>query len=360
LDVNSDSSRLVARASEGKSRRLALPYNHDPQLIEALGHLAGAIEELYFAANPKIVASGRHRLDAVSSREFIRDVESLVARLAPLQIRANVLVNPACLGGGYTDPLTILQHLAELHEAGVTMVTLTDLNLATLVRRHLPELRISASTTALINSAVKAILWRDLCGVDDICPDRDVNKRPAILRAIRRAAPEARIRLLVNDHCLPDCALRMQCMNSIAHNSPTWPQNFLKWCSTIKRDQPWVIYSNSMLVPANLDYYESRGLIDLVKIQGRQAPTEYIVALAEHYLSESRIYDPLDNGSGANALEEPLAVFETVSRCARNCNDCNIDGARTRGYENWCHFQYNIAAADRQNATHAFAAGHGF
>ena len=226
------------------------------------------------------------------------------------------------------------------------MVTLTDLNLATLVRKHLPELQISASTTALINSAVKATLWRELCGVDDICPDRDVNKRPAVLRAIRRAAPEARIRLLVNDHCLPDCALRMQCMNSIAHNSPTWAENFLRWCLTVKHDQPWVIYSNSMLVPANLGFYESRGLVDLVKIQGRQASADYIVALVEHYLGDARTYDPFDVAT-EGVLEEPEGVFETVSRCARNCHECNIDQARTKGYENWCHFRYSTAAAEQ-------------
>jgi collagenase-like PrtC family protease len=359
--VNAATLGLEVRESEEKPRRLALPYNHDPRLVDAIDAFSEAVEEFYFAANPKIVASGRHRLPGVNSGVFLRHIRELITRLGPLGIRANVLVNPACLGEGYTDPQPILRHLAELHEIGVGMVTLTDLNLATLVRRHIPELLISASTTALINSAVKAMLWRDLCDVDDICPDRDVNKRPAILRAIRRAVPKARVRLLVNDHCLPDCALRMQCMNSIAHNSPTWPQNFLQWCSSVKHDQPWVIYSNSMIVPANLRFYESRGLIDLVKIQGRQAPTEYIVALAEHYLSDARIYDPFDSSSEDHALEEPAGVFETVTRCARNCNDCNIDKARTKGYQNWCHFQFSLASAEqRARGTGAFAAAHGF
>ena len=342
-------------------RRLALPYNHDPGFVDAIEHVAGSIEDLYFAANPKVVGSGRHRLDEAKTATFVDEVRELVTRLRPLAIKANVLVNPGCLGDGYTDPQPILRHLAELQEVGVAMVTLTDLNLATLVRRHLPELEISASTTALINSAVKAMLWHDLCGVDDICPDRDVNKRPAALRAIRRAAPAARIRLLVNDHCLPDCALRMQCMNSIAHNSPTWAQNYLRWCLGIKHQQPWVIYSNSMLVPANLRFYESAGLVDVVKIQGRQAPTDYIVALADHYLTDSSAYDPFDAREDGYALEEPDGVFETVSRCARNCNDCNIDQARNRGYRNWCHYRFSTATAERDvRDSRALSASHGF
>jgi collagenase-like PrtC family protease len=335
----------MAETPEGvvgvRRRRLALPYNHDPALLSAIERLAPAVGDVYFAANPQIVGSGRHRVAGARPSRFVDDVRELTAKLRPLGIKANVLVNPNCLGDAYTNQRPVLSHLAELQAAGVAMVTVTDLNLAVLIRRHLPELEISASTTALINSAVKAMLWRDLCDVDDICPDRDVNKRPAVLRAIRRAAPRARIRLLVNDHCLPDCALRMGCMNAIAHSSPTWPQNYLKWCLGVKEEQPWVIYSNSMLVPDNLRFYEERGLVDVVKIQGRQADTKYIVALAEHYLGDSRTYDPLDEADG-NALEEPAGVFETVSRCARNCNECNIEGAQSRGYRNWCHERFDI------------------
>ena len=103
--------------------------------------VAGSIEDLYFAANPKVVGSGRHRLDGAKTAAFVDDVRELVTRLRPLAIKANVLVNPGCLGDGYTDPQPILRHLAELQEVGVAMVTLTDLNLATLVRRHLPSSR---------------------------------------------------------------------------------------------------------------------------------------------------------------------------------------------------------------------------
>jgi collagenase-like PrtC family protease len=341
-------------------RRLAVPYNHDPALVEALAPLAEHVHDVYFAASPAVVGSGRHRLDAARPRTYLDGIRGLMRELEPLGIEGNVLVNPTCLGDAYHDPTPILRHLAELHEAGVSTVTLTDLNLATLVRRHLPELEISASTSALVNSAVKAMLWRDLCGVDDICPDRDVNKRPAVLRAIRRAAPDARIRLLVNDHCLPDCALRMQCMNSIAHNSPTWARSYLKWCLGVKHREPWVIYSNSMLVPANLAFYESRGLVDIVKIQGRQAPTDYIVALAEHYLTDSPVYDPFDE-SETFGLEEPHGVFATVSRCARNCNDCNIDRARDLGYRNWCHMRFTAATDNRDvRESLALSAAHGF
>jgi collagenase-like PrtC family protease len=340
-------------------RRLAVPYNHDAEFVDAIAHRAERINDVYFAANPRVVASGRHRIDAVAPRAFVREIDELMARLRSLGIKGNVLVNPTCLGDGYTDASPILSHLSDLQEVGVTMVTVTDLNLAHLVRRHLPELEISASTSALINSSVKAKLWHDVCAVDDICPDRDVNKRPAILRAIRRAAPSARIRLLVNDHCLPDCALRMQCMNSIAHNSPTWAQSYLKWCLGVKKEQPWVTYSNSMLVPANLSFYEEKGLVDIVKIQGRQAPTDYIAALVEHYLTSSRRYDPFDDREGY-ALEEPEGVFDTVSRCARNCHECNLDGARDRGFANWCHFKFKTETEDSETPLRALSLTEGF
>jgi collagenase-like PrtC family protease len=342
------------------ARRLALPYNHDPGLVDLIEEHAPHVNDLYFAASPTVVASGRHRLDVVRPREFVSEIAGLVERIRPLGIKANVLVNPACLDDGYHDPTPILSHLSSLQEAGVSTVTVTDLNLAILIRRQLPELEISASTTALVNSAVKATLWRELCDVDDICPDRDVNKRPAALRAIRRAAPRARIRLLVNDHCLPDCALRMQCMNSIAHNSPTWAQSYLRWCLGIKHEQPWVIYSNSMLVPANLAYYEKRGLVDIVKIQGRQASSDYIAALARHYLTDSRVYDPFDLEEG-HGLEEPEGVFETVSRCARNCHECNLEHAREQGFRNWCHYKYATATESENVGTlRALSAANGF
>jgi collagenase-like PrtC family protease len=261
-----------------------------------------------------------------------------------LNIRANVLVNASCLGDGYHDRTPLLQHIAALHDVGVHMVTVADLSLASSIRSHIPDMELSASTTALVNSAVKAALWRDACDVDDICPDRDVNKRPSILRAIRSAAPRARIRLLVNDHCLPDCAARMNCMNSIAHESPRWADTYLTWCSGIKAKRPWVAYSNSLIVPANLSFYESSGLVDVVKIQGRQAASSYIAALVRHYLSDSRRYDPFDDSAD---LEEPTGVFRTVSRCARNCHECNIADARKRGYENWCHMMFSVSRAER-------------
>ena len=359
--ISAPAGRAASDRERPLARRLALPYNHDPGLVDLIEDLAPHVNDLYFAASPTVVGSGRHRLELVRPRDFVSEIGVLVERIGPLGIKANVLVNPACLDDGYHDATPILGHLAALQEVGVSTVTVTDLNLATLIRRHLPELEISASTTALVNSAVKAALWRELCDVDDICPDRDVNKRPATLMAIKRAAPRARIRLLVNDHCLPDCALRMQCMNSIAHNSPTWAQSYLKWCLGIKHEQPWVIYSNSMLVPANLAFYEKRGLVDIVKIQGRQASSDYIAALARHYLTDSRVYDPFDAAEG-HELEEPEGVFETVSRCARNCHECNLEQARERGFRNWCHYKFATTneSDDDVGALRALSAAHGF
>lgn len=292
--------------------KVSVPFNQDPGLVDRIMQFKKHIHDVYLPCRPDIMGSGRWWNG--NPGEYDEVVEGLVKKLGKNGIRANILFNAMC--PELADTKKTLAYIGEMEAIGIDTATVCSLLLAKRIRQKFPKLRISASTNALVNSVKKAMFWRDVCKVDDICVDRDINLRPRLIADIRRASG-AKIRMLVNEGCLPDCPLRIQCMTFISHSGKDMARDpFIRECFAIRGRQLWQEYSSTSVVPGALKHY--KGIVDCVKIQGRTYSTDTIVRILDHYINDTDSFytDP------DRTFHKPEEVFLKVVGCDRNCDSC--------------------------------------
>lgn len=296
--------------------QISVPFNQDPELIDEILQFKEHIHDVYLPCRPDIMGSGRW-WQGGDPEGYDRLVEGIIEKLHKNDIQVNMLFNSICpeLEGKTGKQI---DYIEGMHEKGVDYVTVCSLLLAKRIRQEVPKLKISASTNAFINTVKKALSWREVCKVDDICIDRDINLRPLLIEKIKRTGRGASIRMLVNEGCLPDCAYRVPCMTYISHSDKEMQRDpFIKQCFEVREEDLWQEYSSSSIVPGVLKHY--KGLVDHIKLQGRSYKTEIIMMMLDHYINNTESYhtDP------DKTFEKPEEVFQMVSKCNRDCDACD-------------------------------------
>lgn len=297
---------------EDLGMRVSVPFNQDPRLVGKILKFKEHLHDVYLPCRPDIMGSGRWWKGDVD--EYDELVENVVAKLKDNDIGVNMLFNAICPELGSTKK--VLEYLDEIVPLGIDTVTVCSLLLAKRIRHEFPDLKISASTNAFVNSVRKAMFWKGVCRVDDICVDRDINLRPKLIGEIRRASG-ATIRMLVNEGCLPDCPFRVQCMTFMSHSGKGMSRDpFIHECFAIRGKQLWQEYGSTSVVPGALKHY--KGIVDFVKLQGRSYETKTIIRMLEHYINNTDSFhtDP------EKTFYKPEEVFLKVSNCDRDCDVC--------------------------------------
>jgi hypothetical protein len=149
--------------------------------------------------------------------------------------------------------------------------------------------------------------------------DRSVNKRPEVLEAFRRMG--FGLRLVANDWCLPDCPSEYAHTNQLVAldefnlsrpGAPELDTNPCRPCMLSLRKEYYWMAAQKEVQPGNLRHLE--GLVDLVKLQGRNWITEDIARAVEAYGE----METLSNFY----YTEPEEAWERITTCDRVCEEC--------------------------------------
>ncbi|OQA90935.1 MAG: Tetratricopeptide repeat protein [Elusimicrobia bacterium ADurb.Bin231] len=93
--------------------------------------------------------------------------------------------------------------------------------------------------------------------------------------------------------------------------------------------KPWDVFHQAKIVPANLKHY--KGILDIVKLEGRSIDTSKIISQVINYSTNLNSYEYPDNAYRPLAYpfyhpysikQEPASVFEMVSKCKNDCDNC--------------------------------------
>jgi collagenase-like PrtC family protease len=98
-------------------------------------------------------------------------------------------------------------------ETRLVGATVANLQLAAQVRDALPDLRLTASVLMDVGSPQQALMLDGIC--DALVPASRVVRDLPALQGLR-AAFRGRIRLIVNEACLPGCPFRTQHFHEMA------------------------------------------------------------------------------------------------------------------------------------------------
>jgi hypothetical protein len=281
----------------------------------------GMIGGVYFPLSVPGIGSGRPAQPARYLAEFLK--QEAVGKSA--LVNAPVLPPPA-----RASRSTILDALCRLaEEYGLAGATLCDIILAEMVRKRLPELELTASTLMEIAEPNQAVMLEGLFHV--LVPATRVLRSPAKLEEIRAAFP-GRIRLLVNEGCLPGCPYRRQHFHEMAYATDA-PESL---CQGLLDRRPWLRLTGAWVLPQHLHWYD--GLADQYKLAGRvtlQRPEDYL-RVCGAYIARTALW-PHQIGAGPASVLGRLAVtdefFEKLMACRMQCHECDLCSRVAQGME---------------------------
>jgi hypothetical protein len=307
-------SEVKRESSPHAQGRWVLPYIDQPrEFWQAIaGDFPGLIREVYFPLPGGSIGTGEPNQPA----------RHLLALLKHAPLPFSVLLNALTLQQP-VESITprVIEALKRLHgDYRLAGATVTNLTLAARVREAIPDLPLTASCLMQISLPSQLPMLEGI--IDTIVPDiRIVRDLPA-LRTLR-VAFSGRIRLMVNESCLPACPFRVQHFHEMGNGFP-FP---LSLCAETLEKRPWLRLTTGWVLPQHLHFYD--GTYDELKIAGRvtlRAPSDFRRVL-EAYVHRRPLL-PRDIGGGPASVLEPIEISESFFArtliCGHNCHSCSL------------------------------------
>jgi hypothetical protein len=307
--------------------RFSIPYIDQPLTFwEGINEKYGSyIKEVYFPLPHFSIGTGR----PLQPDRFLYDF--LNSRILP----ASVLINPVVLPDSLENLLEgIVDTIRLLSEHGNLIgATLTNLNLAKYIRKRFPSLELTASTLMDVFTPGQTLLLNDL--FDYVVPSsRIVRNLPAL--KVLRTSFKGKIRLMINESCLPDCLYRTQHFYEMSDRVISFPESL---CRETLEEYPWLALTGSWILPQHLRFFE--GTYDEIKLDGRVSlniPEKYNDVLKSYIYKTSLSPDQI--GGGPASVRFPIKIsdtfYQTTLECDKNCMTCNF----CRDYFNRHHNEY--------------------
>jgi MoaA/NifB/PqqE/SkfB family radical SAM enzyme len=300
--------------TRGQEQLWVVPYiDQPPAFWDRLADRVGRhIKEVYFPLPVEGIGSGRPVQPSPHFQDF----------LEKCRLPKNALINPIVLPQPVEQLLDrILESVQRYFECfGVGSVTLGNLTLVERIRERLPDIEINASVLMDIFAPNQALLLNG--AFDTIVPSSRIVRDLRALRQIRQAFT-GKIRLIVNEGCLPGCLFRTQHFFEMAGGFGL-PRSL---CAETLEGLPWLRLTGAWILPQHLHYYE--GVYDELKLAGRvtlQDPARYETVL-ESYVKRRRVRAN-EIGAGPASVLEPIEIddsfFEQTLECGRRCDRCHV------------------------------------
>jgi len=294
--------------------KVVIPYVDQPvSFWKDLRVQFGAnIREVYFPVMHHCVGSGRPLQPSENLYEF------LSSRVFSTSVLINPVVLPHPVENLSDGILFTINHLSQ--EYNVNSVTLTNIQLAHLIRREFPHMTLTASVLMDIFTPAQASLLNGI--FDNLVPASRILRNLKALQEVRDAF-NGKIRLLVNESCLPNCLSRTQHFYEMSNRDIHYPQSL---CNETIAGNPWISLTGSWILPQHLQVYD--GIYDEIKFSGRVTlsdPERYFTVL-DSYIN-SRPLTPDCIGGGPASVPYPIDITERFFRktmeCEKNCHECN-------------------------------------
>jgi collagenase-like PrtC family protease len=270
--------------------KLSVAANWDLGLLEGLKKIP-EVASIYAKLPFDIVGGGRSG-SVVPSVDW--DFAEAYIRVAHEQgLSFCYLINAPCLGNleqtkeGKKEILAFIEQLVAIK---VDSVSIANLAVVTLVRRHFPDLRIRGSVLSWPTNLPR-LKYQESLGVDPlIIPYSEFNRDFTMLPKIRSGL-SCGMQLFVNVSCIYNCHYLAEHANSVGHASQVrkgMPPahafiDFYLWqCTRRRLLQPELFLMSRWIRPEDLHVYEAMGY-DEFKIIDRSRSTAWLLRVTKAY-----------------------------------------------------------------------------
>jgi hypothetical protein len=308
--------------------RYSIPYIDQPLSFweKIKGKYGFSIKEVYFPLPHYLIGTGRPLQPDKYMHEFLE------SRLLPVSVLINPIVLPDQLENLFEGISVSIQLLSK--QGNLVGATITNFNLAKCLKKEFPFLELTASALMDIFTSRQAMLLNNI--FDNLVPSSRIVRNLHALKVLK-ASFKGKIKLLVNESCLPDCLHRSQHFYEMSRREIQFPQSL---CRETLREYPWLVLTGSWILPQHLHFF--RGLYDGIKLAGRvslSTPAHYFKVL-ESYINKTSLSPDLIGGGPASVtfpIDISESFYKTTLECDKNCLTCDF----CRNYYN-LHFEKQI------------------
>jgi coproporphyrinogen III oxidase-like Fe-S oxidoreductase len=309
----SETDARVKQKMQKQTEKWAIPYIDQPlefwEKIQA--DYGEKINCVYFPLPGSLIGSGRPA----------QPVQHLTSFLERSRINKSLMINPVVLPDKVENIGTKILKETEriIHAYGIREITLSSASLALLFRREFPEITLTASTLMDIHTPAQLNMLEGL--FDNIVPSGRILRDVEALNELRTSF-KGKIRLLVNEACIPGCIYRTQHFYEMGLTGISHPESL---CQGMLSQKPWLCLTGAWILPQFLDLYE--GLFDELKLAGRitlQNKQKYLFVLSS-YLGRKSLMPHEIGGGPASPLDHihiSKDFFKHTLLCNHNCKDC--------------------------------------
>ncbi|MDX9787717.1 MAG: U32 family peptidase [Desulfobacterales bacterium] len=181
----------------------------------------------------------------------------------------------------------ILSHLEWIASTGADMITVSLPFMLALVKTHFPEMKVSISSFARIQTVSAARFWAN-AGADKLILPEPTARDFKLLRRIRESV-SCELELIANHTCLFHCPLDLHHRNMVSHGSQAAhacggfaPDYCRLSCQREKLKHPEEMIRSRWIRPEDVDYYAGIG-IDCLKLIERFRETRSLAEILRAY-----------------------------------------------------------------------------
>ncbi len=273
--------------------RLTVAHNGDRELVPQLARF-GCVESVFGKMPNDLVGGGRSSF-LLADMDF-EALRGLIGQAHAHDMQFIYLLNSPCLSNleitrDFNNRL--FAFIGSLVEAGVDAFVVAMPYMLEMIKRHFPQIKVSISTFALIDSVRKARYWEGL-GADRLILQQDLNRNFILLRKIRTAV-SCELELFANNMCLFQCPIPQFHAAYKAHSSSSKDLTggfCLDYCAfncALRRlEDPAAFIRGRFIRPEDVHLYENLG-IDVFKLADRVKDTAWLVNTVAAYAA--RRYD---------------------------------------------------------------------
>lgn len=301
-------------STHGNLKRWSIPYVDQPMAFwkNLTRHYNEHVKEVYLPLECEGLGSGRPQQPDRYTTEF------LTSSVIPVSL----IINPIVLPSPVEKIAPAIQRaLAKtMAQTQISSVTLANVTLAAKIKEWFPDLSLTASVLMDISSPEQLPMLENF--FDTIVVSGRIMRSLPELETMHKAW-KGKLRMIVNEGCLPGCVYRTQHFFEMSSNL-SYPKSL---CTSLLDKKPWLSLTGSWVLPQHLHLFDC--VIDEYKLDGRvtlQDDTKYIKVL-DAFINKKELM-PHETGGGPASCSKPLEIteyfYKTTLTCNKDCNHCTI------------------------------------
>ena len=272
--------------------KLSVACNFDEELLPGLAPLP--VYEVYGKLTSDYFGGGRPsfylpQVDRQGLEQYVQETHKHGMRFNYL-LNALATENREFTREGQREAEELLGWLQEI---GVDSITVCHVYFLRLIKRRFPNFKVRISAHQFTDSPRKVRFWVENGADYIVVSEVNLHREFGVLRALKEAAGEVELQLIVNNWCRQDCAIAGT--HAVGLNAASrggrggFPLDYCSVvCNDIRLSEPVNYLRANWIRPEDLPLYEEIGYHNF-KIVERNTPTQILVERAQAYAA--RRYD---------------------------------------------------------------------